>query len=121
MTDKIDVKVYKGSALNPYIFDLVMDAAASEVKEGIPWSMLCANSVLGDASEDEVEKVMDVAVREVKEGIPWGMLFANSMLGDASKDEVEKKLERCTSEEQGPKIRRNTTKWVAVGSFQYLE
>jgi hypothetical protein len=42
----INIGPHQGSALSPYIFDLVMDEVRRDIQGGIPWCMLFANDVI---------------------------------------------------------------------------
>jgi hypothetical protein len=42
----INIGPHQGSALSPYIFDLVMDEVRRDIQGGIPWCMLFANDVV---------------------------------------------------------------------------
>ena len=48
MTDEfgIGVGLHQGSALSPYLFDLIMDVISEEVREDAPWSMLFADDIV---------------------------------------------------------------------------
>jgi hypothetical protein len=54
-TDDFQIKIglHQGSALSPYLFDLVMDEVTRDIKGDIPWCMLFADDVvLVDDSQD---------------------------------------------------------------------
>ena len=58
-TEKFMVKVelHQGSALSPYLFDLVMDVIVKDVKEAPPWSMMFADdTALCGYTREEVER-----------------------------------------------------------------
>ena len=68
-TEKFTVKVglHQGSALSPYLFDLVMDVIAKDVKEAPPWSMMFADDIaLCGHTREEVERKTE-AWRKVME------------------------------------------------------
>ena len=61
-TDDFTVKVglHQGSALSPYLFDLIMNVLTSEVKEEPPWSMMFADDiVLCDGERKGVEEKLE--------------------------------------------------------------
>ena len=58
-TEKFTVKVglHQGLALSPYLFDLIMDVIAENVKETPPWSMMFADDIALCATDrEEVER-----------------------------------------------------------------
>lgn len=58
-TERFTVKVglHQGSALSPYLFDLVMDVVAEDAKETPPWSMMFADDIaLSGKTREEVER-----------------------------------------------------------------
>ena len=62
-TEKFEVKVglHQGSALSPYIFDMVMDVIVAEVKDQVPWSVLFADDiVLVTTSKEEAERKLEL-------------------------------------------------------------
>ena len=62
LTGKIPVGVglHQGSSLSPYLFDLIMDVVARNIKEQSPWSMLFADDVvLCSTRRDEVETKLE--------------------------------------------------------------
>ena len=57
--EKFPVKVglHQGSALSPYLFNLIMDVISAEVRDEAPLSMLFANDIILSSSQHEnVEK-----------------------------------------------------------------
>ncbi|XP_046980926.1 uncharacterized protein LOC124545998 [Schistocerca americana] len=62
MTKEFLVKVWlhQGSALSPYIFDLIMDVLVKDVKKEAPWNMMFADYVvLCEQSIDELEEKLE--------------------------------------------------------------
>ena len=62
-TEQFNVRVglHQGSTLSPYIFDLVMDVITSEVREGVPWSMMFADDVVVvDLTREGVERKLEM-------------------------------------------------------------
>ena len=62
-TENFEVKVglHQGSALSPYIFDMVMDVIVEEVKDQVPWSVLFADDiVLVTTSKEEAERKLEL-------------------------------------------------------------
>ena len=60
--DDFSVKVglHQGSALNPYLFDLIIDVLTREVKEEPPWTMMFADDfVLCDDKREGVEEKLE--------------------------------------------------------------
>ena len=58
-TEKFPVKVglHQGSALSPYLFNLIMDVISPEVRDEAPLSMLFADNIILSSSQCEyVEK-----------------------------------------------------------------
>jgi Reverse transcriptase (RNA-dependent DNA polymerase) len=45
-TFSIKIGLHQGSALNPYIFTLVMDEITKDIQGDIPWCMLFADDVV---------------------------------------------------------------------------
>ena len=69
-TEKFNVRVglHQGSTLSPYIFDLVMDVITSEVREGVPWSMMFADDVvLVDMTREGVERKLEMWRRALED------------------------------------------------------
>ena len=69
-TDKFEVKVglHQGSALSPYIFDMIMDVIVAEVKDEVPWSVLFADDiVLVATSKEEAEMKLELWRRALEE------------------------------------------------------
>ena len=61
-TDDFTVKVglHQGSALSPYLFDLIIDVLTREVKEELPWSIMFADDiVLCDDKREGVEEKLE--------------------------------------------------------------
>ena len=53
----VKVGLHQGSALRPYLFDLVMDVIAKDVKEAPPLSMMFADDIaLCGYTREEVER-----------------------------------------------------------------
>jgi hypothetical protein len=42
----INIELYQGSALSPYLFDLVMDEITRDIQDDIPWCMLFTDDVV---------------------------------------------------------------------------
>ena len=60
--EKFPVKVglHQGSALSPYLFNLIMDVISAEVRDEVPLSMLLANDIVLSSSQHEnVEKKLE--------------------------------------------------------------
>ena len=69
-TEKFEVKVglHQGSALSPYIFDMIMDVIVAEVKDEVPWSVLFADDiVLVATSKEEAEMKLELWRRALEE------------------------------------------------------
>ena len=69
-TKKFTVKVglHQGSALSPYLFDLIMDVLTREVKEEPPWSMMFADDiVLCDDTKEKVREKLEAWRRVMEE------------------------------------------------------
>ena len=61
-TEKFKVKVglHQGSALSPYVFDIVMDVITSEVREEVPWCAMFADDiVLVDLTREGVQRKLE--------------------------------------------------------------
>jgi hypothetical protein len=57
----INIGLYQGSALSPYLFALVMDEVTRDIKYGIPWCMLFADdAVLVDESRTGVDQKFEL-------------------------------------------------------------
>jgi hypothetical protein len=57
----INIGLHQGSALNPYLFALVMDEITRDIQGGIPWCMLFADDVvLVDESRTEVDQKLEL-------------------------------------------------------------
>ena len=57
-TEEFTVKVglHQGSVLSPYLFDLIMNVIAEEMKDPQPWSMMFAGDIVLYGIKREVEK-----------------------------------------------------------------
>ncbi|XP_023215725.1 uncharacterized protein LOC111618416 [Centruroides sculpturatus] len=56
----VNVGLHQGSALSPYLFDLIMDVLVLNVKCEAPWSMLFADDiVLCELSQTKAEKKLE--------------------------------------------------------------
>ena len=61
-TDCFEVKVglHQGSALSPFLFNIVMDVVSEEVRERAPWCMMYADDVVLCArTKEEVEQTLE--------------------------------------------------------------
>jgi hypothetical protein len=57
----INIGLHQESALNPYLFTLVMDEVTRDIQGGIPWCMLFADDViLVDESWTEVDQKLEL-------------------------------------------------------------
>jgi hypothetical protein len=57
----INIGLHQGSALNPYLFALVMDEVARDIQDGISWYMLFADDVvLMDESRTGVDQKLEL-------------------------------------------------------------
>jgi hypothetical protein len=57
----INIGLHQGSALNPYLFALVMDEVTRVIQGGITWCMLCADDVvLVDESRTGVDQKLEL-------------------------------------------------------------
>jgi hypothetical protein len=57
----INIGLHQGSALNPYLFALVMDEITRDIQGGIPWCMLFAyDVVLVDESRTGVDQKLEL-------------------------------------------------------------
>ncbi|XP_064121711.1 uncharacterized protein LOC135226197 [Macrobrachium nipponense] len=65
-TEKFEVKVrlYQGSALSPYIFDMVMNVIVAGVKDQVPWSVLCADDIVLVTTSVLCDKRFKVKLKE---------------------------------------------------------
>ena len=61
------VGLHQGSALSPYLFDLIMDVIAGEVKDPSPWSMMFADDIVLCGIEREVEEKTEKWMRVLGE------------------------------------------------------
>ncbi|XP_046994384.1 uncharacterized protein LOC124606446 [Schistocerca americana] len=62
MTEEFPVKVrlHRGSALSPYLFDLIMDVLVKDVKKEAPWNMMFADDVVPcEQSIDRLEEKLE--------------------------------------------------------------
>ena len=70
-TEKFPVKVglHQGSALSPYLFNLIMDVISAEVRDEDPLSMLFANDIILSSSQcEKVEKKLEEWRKVMEEG-----------------------------------------------------
>jgi hypothetical protein len=57
----INIGLYQGSALSPYLFALVMDEVTRDIKGGIPWCILFTDDVvLVDESRTGVDQKLEL-------------------------------------------------------------
>ena len=57
----IKIGLHQGSALNPYLFALIMDEVTRNIQGDIPWCMLFADDiVLVDESQVEVNRKLEL-------------------------------------------------------------
>ena len=57
---KVRVGLHQGSALSPYVFDIVMDVITSEVREEVPWCAMFADDiVLVDLTREGVQRKLE--------------------------------------------------------------
>jgi hypothetical protein len=57
----INIGLYQGSALSPYLFVLVMDEVTRDIQGSIPWCMLFADDmILVDESMTEVDQKLEL-------------------------------------------------------------
>jgi hypothetical protein len=57
----INIGLYQGSALSPYLFALVMDEVTRDIQGGIPWCVLFADDVvLVDESRTGVDQKLEL-------------------------------------------------------------
>ena len=104
-TDDFTVKVglHQGSALSPYLFNLIIDVLTKEVKEEPPWSMMFAdNIILCDDKREGVEenleewrKVMEERVLKVSRKKTEYMAFNEESIGSIRMQDYE--LKKVTS------------------------
>lgn len=53
----INASLHRGSALSPYLFDLIINVLAINVRDEAPWCMLFTDDVaLSNMKRDEVER-----------------------------------------------------------------
>ena len=53
----MNVGVYQGSVLSPLLFIIIMEAVTHNVREGLPWEMLCGDDlVLVGKCEEELKE-----------------------------------------------------------------
>jgi hypothetical protein len=62
----INIGLYQGSALSPYLFALVMDEITRDIQVGIPWCMLFVEVILVDESRTRVEQKLELWRRTLK-------------------------------------------------------
>ena len=109
-TEKFEVRVglHQGSALSPYIFDMVMDVIVAEVKDEVPWSVLFADDiVLVATSKEEAEMKLEMWRRALEErGLKISRAKTEYML--------------LNGEDQGGTITLDTTEVKRAKSFKYL-
>jgi glucose/arabinose dehydrogenase len=71
LTERFPVRVgvHQGSALSPYLFNMVMDVLTAGVREQAPWTMLFADDiVLVDESKEGVEEKLENWRQVVEDG-----------------------------------------------------
>ncbi|KAK3530982.1 hypothetical protein QTP70_007794 [Hemibagrus guttatus] len=57
---KVEVGLHQGSALNPFLFAIVMDQLSEEVRQGSPWTMIFADDiVICSESREQVEENLE--------------------------------------------------------------
>jgi hypothetical protein len=57
----INIGLHQGSALSPYLFDLVMDEVTRDIQDGISWYMLFVDDViLVDKSKMGVDQKLEL-------------------------------------------------------------
>jgi hypothetical protein len=57
----INIGLHQGSALNPYLYDLVMDEVTRDIQGSIPWCMLFADDVvLVDESKTRIDLKLEL-------------------------------------------------------------
>ena len=69
-TREIPVRVglHQGSALSPYLFDLVMDVLVTDVKEAAPWNMMFADDVvLCEPTQEKLQEKLEEWRRALEE------------------------------------------------------
>jgi len=57
----IQIDLYQGSALSPYLFTIVMDELTREIQDRVPWCMLFADDiVLVDKHREGVNRKLEL-------------------------------------------------------------
>ena len=65
---KVKVGLYQGSALNPFLFAVVMDRLTDEVRREPPWTMLFADDiVICEETREEVKRRLECGGTRWKE------------------------------------------------------
>ena len=69
VTEKqMKVGLHQGSAMSPYIFDMVMDVIVAEVNDEVPWSVLFADDIVYvSTSKEEAEATLKLWRRALEE------------------------------------------------------
>ena len=68
-TDEIEIEVglHQGSALNPFLFILILDVITEEIQEDTPWTMLFADDlVLCNETRERMEERLEGVFRRCR-------------------------------------------------------
>ena len=70
---KIKVRLHQGSALTPFLFEVIMDRLTYKVRREPPWTMLFAdNIVICEETREEVERRLESwRYAECRYAEPW--------------------------------------------------
>jgi len=56
---KVEVGLHQGSALNPFLFAIVMDTVTDNIRKEAPWSMMFADDVVLCCKKSELEEDLE--------------------------------------------------------------
>ncbi|KAL1454815.1 hypothetical protein WDU94_008949 [Cyamophila willieti] len=103
----VQVGLHQGSALSPYLFDLIMDVLTGDVRKRAPWCMMFADDiVLCERSKEE----MDVEVEKWKNALEKRGLKINRT----------KTVQLNFGMDEGPRVQLDGEELIVVDKFKYL-